>query len=241
MVQQNRGRRNESLLQPLERPALQWLATRIPSHITPDQLTSLGIVGSVIVFAGYILSSFDPAFLWLANAGVVVNWLGDSLDGTLARFRQIERPQYGFFIDHTTDLLTEVMFALGLGLSPYVRFEVACLALIAYLLMSVFTFVKMVISGTLQIAFLGIGPTEVRIGILFLNLSMLVLTAKPVIVLWAPLSLFDLSILASAGITFVFFLISIRSEARQLALEDPVPAEHGHGLRETSSVDGPHH
>jgi archaetidylinositol phosphate synthase len=234
MAQQVRSRRNESLLQPLERPILQWLAAHIPSSVTPDQLTAMGIAGSVAVFIGYALSSFDSAFLWLVNAGVVVNWLGDSLDGTLARFRKIERPQYGFFIDHTTDLLTEVMFALGLGLSSYVRFEVACLALIAYLVMTVFTFVKTVISGTLQIAFLGIGPTEVRIGILVLNLSMLVLPSEPVVVLWAPLSLFDLTILASAGITFAFFLISIRREARQLALEDPVPGERGHMPGDTS-------
>jgi phosphatidylglycerophosphate synthase len=241
MSKQILGRSNEGLLQPVERPVLQWLAARTPSGVTPDQLTAIGIAGSVIVFIGYVLSSFDSAFLWLANAGVVVNWLGDSLDGTLARFRKIERPKYGFFIDHTSDLLTEVMFALGLGLSSYVRFEVACLALIAYLLMSVFTFVRTVISGTLQIAFLGIGPTEVRIGILILNLSMLVLPSKPILVLWAPLSLFDLSILASAGITFAYFLVSIRREARLLRLEDPVPEANGHILGARSPLNERRH
>jgi archaetidylinositol phosphate synthase len=237
MAKQIRSRLNEGLLQPLERPTLQWLVARIPARVSPDQLTVIGIAGSVIVFVGYVLSSFDAVFLWLASAGLVVNWFGDSLDGTLARYRRIERPRYGFFIDHTTDLLTEVMLALGLGLSSYVRFEIACLALIAYLLMSVFTFVKTVVSDTLQISFLGIGPTEVRIGLIVLNLSMLVFPPKPIIVLWAPLSLPDLSVLTCAGITFGLFLISIRQEARRLALEDPVPASGGAGRRDATSKE----
>lgn len=231
-MQRIRGRLNEGLLQPLERPALAWLAARIPSPVTPDHLTAIGIVGSLIVFAGYVLCSFDAAFLWLANAGLVMNWLGDSLDGTLARLRRIERPRYGFFIDHTTDLLTEVMLALGLGLSSFVRFEVACLGLISYLLMAVLAFVRTVVSGTLQIAFAGIGPTEVRVGMLMLNLSMLLVPAKPVLVLWAPLSVFDLAVLASAAMTFVYFLASIRREARRLALEDPSPAEPDRQMHE---------
>ena len=123
----------------------------MPPRVTPDQLTVLGLVGSAIVFTGYVLSSHDPGFLWLANFGLFVNWVGDSMDGTLARYRKIERPKYGFFLDHTTDLLTEVMFALGLGLSSFVRFEIACLALIVYLLMAAFIFLRAQVSGLMQI------------------------------------------------------------------------------------------
>jgi phosphatidylglycerophosphate synthase len=226
-------RLNDGLLQPLERPVLRWLVSRIPSRVTPDQLTLIGLVGSVIVFIGYVLCPVDAAFLWLANAGLVVNWFGDSLDGTLARFRGIERVRYGFFIDHTTDLLTQVMFAFGLGLSSYVRFEVACLALIAYLLLAVRTFIRTIVSGKMQLAFVGIGPTEVRVGMIILNLSMWLMPPKPILVLWAPLSVFDLSVLASSAITVVFFLIAIRKEARQLALEDPAPANEGRVLRQS--------
>lgn len=224
-----RRRVNDGWLQPLERPALRWLAARMPPRVVPDHLTAIGLAGSVVVFVGYVLSARDPAFLWLANTGLIVNWFGDSLDGTLARYRHIERPRYGFFIDHTTDLLTETLFALGLGLSSYVRFEVACLALIVYLLTAVFIFVRAQASGLLQIAMFGVGPTEVRVGMIVLNIAMLLAPPKPILTLWAPLSAVDLAVLASTAIGFGSFLVSIRREARRLALEDPGPAHQERG------------
>jgi phosphatidylglycerophosphate synthase len=216
-----RSRLNEGLLQVVERPALRWMAAHMPTRVTPDQLTATGLAGSVVVFLGYVLSAHDSAFLWLASLGLVINWFGDSMDGSLARFRKIERPKYGFFIDHTTDLLTEVLFALGLGLSSYVRFEIACLALIVYLMTAVFIFVRSQVSGLLQIAFFGVGPTEVRLGMIILNTAMFWVPPKPVLTLWAPLSVVDLAVLASTALAFAGFLVSIRQEARRLALEDP--------------------
>jgi archaetidylinositol phosphate synthase len=216
-----RARSNNSVLQPLERPALRWLAAHMPRRLSPDHLTLIGLIGSFAVFLGYVLCRYHSGFIWLANVGIVANWLGDSLDGTLARFRHIERPRYGFFIDHTTDVITEVLFALGLGLSPFVRFEIACLALISYLLIAVFTFVRSNLSGTLQIAFAGVGPTEVRLGMIILNVSFLVAPPVPVLTLWAPLSVYDLAVLGAAGTGFLFFIFSVRQEARRLALEDP--------------------
>ena len=121
---------NDILLGPLERPALQWLAGHMPAWMNPDILTGIGMLGAAVVFAGYTLSNAHPAYLWLANLGFVINWFGDSLDGTLARYRHIERPKYGFFIDHTMDALSEVLVVAGLGLSPYVSFEIAMLALV---------------------------------------------------------------------------------------------------------------
>jgi phosphatidylglycerophosphate synthase len=218
-----RSRLNEGLLQVVERPALRFMAAHMPARVTPDQLTAIGLAGSVVVFLGYVLSARDPAFLWLASAGLVINWFGDSMDGSLARFRKIERPKYGFFIDHTTDLLTEVLFALGLGLSSYVRFEIACLALIVYLMTAVFIFVRSQVSGLLQIAYFGVGPTEVRLGMIVLNAAMFWVPPKPVLTLWAPLSIVDRMVLASTALAFAGFLVSIRREARRLALEDPAP------------------
>jgi archaetidylinositol phosphate synthase len=238
-AQTTRERLNDGLLQGLERPALRWLAVRLPPWVTPDQLTAVGLAGSAIVFIGYVLSSRDAAFVWLADVGLVVNWFGDSLDGTLARFRQIERPRYGYFIDKTTDLLTEVMFALGLGLSSFVRFEVACLALISYLLMAVFTFVKAQVSGTMLMSFGRIGPTEVRVGMVMLNAWMFFVHPRPIVVLWAPLSLTDLCVLAAAAVGFVLFLVAIRTEARRLALEDPPPARGVAAVGNTSGARRP--
>ena len=214
-------RLNEGLWQPLERPLLQWLAVRLPARMTPDDLTAIGLCGAALAFAGYALSRWHPGFLWLATAGLAVNWFGDSLDGTLARLRKAERPRYGFFIDHTTDVFAQVLIALGLGLSSYVRFEIACLALIAYLAVAVYTFVRTNVFGVLQISFNGVGPTEVRIGLILINLWFFLAKPGPVADWWAPLSAVDLFILASTATVFVSVAVAIRRDGLRLAAEDP--------------------
>jgi phosphatidylglycerophosphate synthase len=148
---------------PVERPVLQWLAAHMPSWITPDILTGIGVVGGIIIFASYGLSGLSRNFLWLASLGFVVNWFGDSLDGTLARYRKIERPVYGFYIDHAVDAYIEIMIFLGLGLSPYVRFDLACLALVGYLLLSVLVFIRTCVKGEFTLSYGRLGPTEARL------------------------------------------------------------------------------
>ncbi|HSR21493.1 MAG TPA: CDP-alcohol phosphatidyltransferase family protein [Anaerolineales bacterium] len=160
---------NDILLGPLERPALRWLAAHAPPWITPDRCTAVGVVAAFGIMVSYGLSALNPGFLWLATFGYVVNWFGDSLDGTLARHRRIERPIYGFFLDHTVDAITEAMIFLGLGLTPYVRFDIACLALIAYLLLSVLVYVRTSVAGEFRISYGKLGPTEVRVLAIILN------------------------------------------------------------------------
>jgi archaetidylinositol phosphate synthase len=163
---------NDILLGPLERPALKWLASHLPVWITPDICTWIGVLGSIIIMVSYILTGLNHNFLWLASLGFVINWLGDSLDGTLARFRNIERPIYGFFIDHVTDAGSQVMIFLGLGMTPYVRFDIACLTLIAYLLLSVLAYVRTCVVGEFRISYGRLGPTEIRVLAILLNTSM---------------------------------------------------------------------
>lgn len=163
---------NDIFLGPLERPALQWLAAHLPSWATPDLMTVIGIIGALVIALGYGLSSFHPAFLWLATLGFFINWFGDSLDGTLARYRHIERPKYGFYIDHVTDVLTEIIIILSLGLSPYVRFAVASLCCIMYIAMSVLVYVRMNVMGEFKISYGKLGPTEVRVLAILLNIAM---------------------------------------------------------------------
>jgi phosphatidylglycerophosphate synthase len=160
---------NDILLGPLERPALAWLAARAPAWVTPDTCTVIGVIGAFGIMVSYALSRIDPAFLWLASLGFVINWLGDSLDGTLARHRHVERPAYGFFVDHTADAANETMMFLGLGMTPYVRFDVACLALSAYLLLSVLVFARTCAVGEFRISYTKIGPTELRVLAILFN------------------------------------------------------------------------
>ena len=102
------SRINTAWVIPLERPFLAWLVTKLPAAVKPDHLTITGFIGAVLCGISYAASWLSPNFLWLASAGLVINWFGDSLDGTLARYRKIERPRYGFFVDSTLDLLSQL-------------------------------------------------------------------------------------------------------------------------------------
>jgi phosphatidylglycerophosphate synthase len=168
----NHERVNDILLGPLERPALNWLATHLPSWITPDGCTIIGILGSVIIAVGFVLSRIDRNFLWLAILGFLINWFGDSLDGTLARFRHIERPIYGFFVDHTSDLFSQLLIFLSLGASPYIGFNFACLLLIAYLLLSIMVYIRTSLFGEFKISYSKLGPTEFRVFAIMLTIAM---------------------------------------------------------------------
>ena len=107
------------LLAPAEGRVLNWLAERMPARVMPDHMTILGVVAALGIGAAYWLSGRDPAWLWVASGLLVVHWLGDSLDGTLARVRRIERPKYGYYLDHLVDAGATIAIGAGLGLSPY--------------------------------------------------------------------------------------------------------------------------
>jgi len=131
-----------SFLARYERHLLLWLAVRLPNIVTPDRLTTFGLAGALLCGLAYAATPFSAGFLWLASLGLIANWFGDSLDGTLARCRGIERPRYGFFIDHTTDVASQVFIFLGLGVSPYMHLEMACLALMSYWVAALYTFIR---------------------------------------------------------------------------------------------------
>lgn len=213
---------NDILLGPLERPALRWLAAHMPAWVTPDICTIIGVLGAAGILISYALSSYNRNFLWLASLGFLVNWFGDSLDGTLARYRRIERPVYGFYIDHTVDALNETMIFLGLGLTPFIRFDIACLALIGYLLLSVLVFVRTCVVGEFKISYGRLGPTEIRVLAVLLNTVMFFGGVRTLS--WtvgglgsAAFSPYDLLGAALALILFVFFIVTASQEAVRLA------------------------
>lgn len=203
---------NDILLGPLERPALAWLAARMPAWVTPDILTIIGVIGSIVIFVGYVLSNEDPAFLWLATLGYVINWFGDSLDGTLARFRKIERPKYGFFIDHTVDAFGQLLIFAGLGLSPYVSLEIALFALIGYLLVSIYVYVDTYVTGVFKISYGKFGPTEIRAIAILANILFFIWGTPSITVADRQIAVFDLLV---SGIAFVLFFIYISSTLRR--------------------------
>jgi phosphatidylglycerophosphate synthase len=213
---------NEGFLQPLERPALLSMAQHMPKWVTPNFLTGVGFIGACITAAGYALSPWQPAFLWLATLGLLVNWFGDSLDGTLARVRQIERPRYGFFLDQNLDAFEQLIIAFGIGLSGFIRFELAMFTLAAYFLMSILSLVRAVVSNVFALTYFGIGLTELRFAFLILNALMFFFPPKPFPVAGLWLSYPELLSIAWAGSLVIAFLMSVKTQLRDLSTEDRI-------------------
>lgn len=212
---------HDMLLGSLERPLLQWFCARIPLWVNSDILTGVGFFGSVLVFFSYWLTYNDKGFLWLASLGFFINWFGDSLDGTLARYRKVERPKYGFFVDHTVDSLSMVLIFVGLGLSPYVRLEIAALACIGYLLMSILAYVNAFVSGEFKISYARIGPTEMRLIAVFVNTIIFFLGNPEISFVFGSTSVFNLSIAIVGLVLFVAFIVITFTEAVKWSKSDP--------------------
>jgi len=208
---------NDILLGPLERPALHWLAAHMPAWVTPDICTAIGILGALLTMISYGLSSYSPNYLWLASLGFLINWFGDSLDGTLARYRHIERPRYGFYIDHIIDVVCQVMIFLGLGLTPYVSFNIACLALISYLMLSILVYVRTYVAGEFKISYGRMGPTEGRVLAVLLNTAMYFFGMQSIVFGHQTFSIYDIFMAAIALLLLGFFINTATREAFRLA------------------------
>jgi archaetidylinositol phosphate synthase len=211
---------NDIFFGPLERPALYWLCVHMPTWVNPDLLTALGVFGGLIIAVGYWLSNFDKNFLWLVDCGFVVNWLGDSLDGSLARYRKIERFQYGYFIDHTVDTLTQTLICLGLGLSPFIDFNYAMLALVGYLQLGILTYVNTAVTGVFKISYGKIGPTEIRAIIIGANVIFYFAHNPMIHVSFINISLFNFMALGLATVFFMYFIIFTLMQAVELNKQD---------------------
>lgn len=211
---------NESIFGSLERKALLKLAEKMPTWVTPDLMTLSGFLATLIIFLGYWLSNFHPGYLWLANLGFILNWVGDSLDGTLARYRHIERPQYGFYVDHTTDALGQIIIITGLGISPYISFIVALLAVIAYLLLSIHVYIRTYVVGIFRISYLRMGPTEVRTILILFNIAMFFFGIPRIEILSHTMILYDVLAIVVTGIMFLLFLVHSVKGAIQLQNAD---------------------
>lgn len=216
---------NDILLGPLERPALAWLSAHMPMWVSPDLLTMIGLLSSMLIFISYWLTQKSSAFLWLASFGFILNWFGDSLDGTVARYRKIERPKYGFFVDHIVDAVDEVLVFLGLGVSPYVTFTVANLALVCYLLVSIQVYISTAVHSVFKISYGKLGPTEIRMIAIIAN-TIIFFLGKPVVNLpFGQIALYDVIVSVVALILLYIFISSSILQMRVLAKDDAIPSQ----------------
>jgi archaetidylinositol phosphate synthase len=203
----------ESWVAAAEKRALLWLAARAPERIGPDHLTALGLAAQIGAGACYALARWNRYWLLGVIACLALNWFGDSLDGTLARVRQRQRPRYGFYVDHMVDSFGALALMGGLALSGYMHPWIAIGLLVAFLMLSIQTYLATHALGEFRLSFWRFGPTELRILLAVGNLALL---WKPMIhVFGGEYRLFDVGgVIGLAGMALMVVVFTIENTMR---------------------------
>ena len=214
-------REKRFLLARAEAKALEWIARRLPKRVMPDHLTMLGVVAAVGIAAAYVLSNENPVWLWAASALLVVHWFGDSLDGTLARVRKTQRPTYGYYLDHLVDALATALIGIGLGLSPNMLLASGLAIVVAYLVLSINTYLETHAFGVFSLGYGRLGPTEARVGLIALNTLIALGVGLDFRFAGLGLSAIDAIGLAGAGVMLAALGVRAARNLRTLALREP--------------------
>jgi archaetidylinositol phosphate synthase len=212
---------NQALTASIEKRALHWMAERAPRWVTSDQLTLLGLSAQVGAGVCYALSGYNRFALLGVVVCLALNWLGDSMDGTLARVRQQQRPRYGFYVDHVVDIFGSAALMCGLGFSGFLHWQTAIAMLIAFLLLSSESYLATYTLGRFELSQGLFGPTEIRILLIVGNLALL---RSPYSTLFGHrMLLFDLGGGIAAVCMFAMVIyVAIRHTA-QLYRQEPLP------------------
>jgi archaetidylinositol phosphate synthase len=214
------SRINQALTAPIEKRALQWMARRAPRWLTSDQLTVLGLSAQIGAGAAYALSRYYRYALVLVILCLILNWFGDSMDGTLARVRCQPRPRYGFYVDHIVDVFGAVALMCGLGFSGFVHWQTAIAMLIAFLILSSESYLATYTLSRFQLSQGIFGPTEIRILLIIGNL--VVLRSPYSTVFGHRMLLFDLGGTIAAVCMFASAIVVTARHTAQLYREEPI-------------------
>jgi archaetidylinositol phosphate synthase len=209
------------LLAPLERRFLPWLAGRLPRWVLPDDMTAVGVLAAFAICVAYQLSNESLVWLWVASGLLVVQWLGDSLDGTLARVRRIQRPRYGYYLDHLVDAISTAAIGIGLGLSPFMLLSVATLIVVAYLILSINVYLESYALGRFRLGYGLIGPTEIRAILIVLNTALALELGLDFQIAEVDLTVFDVVGIGIAGAMLALMVGRAFGNLRALAKEEP--------------------
>jgi phosphatidylglycerophosphate synthase len=204
-----------------EKRVLRAIARRLPRWVLPDDLTALGVVAAIAICAAYQLSNDGRGWLWVASALLVVHWLGDSLDGTLARVREIQRPRYGYYLDHLVDAVSTALIGIGLGLSPWMLLSVGTLLVVGYLVLSINVYLESQAFGRFSIGYGFIGPTEVRLLLIGLNSALALGFTSRFELLGTALTALDLVGFALFAAMLVLLVGRAVRNLRELAADEP--------------------
>jgi archaetidylinositol phosphate synthase len=212
---------NQALTASIEKRALHWMAEHAPRWLTSDQLTLLGLGAQIGAGIFYALSRYDRRALLLVIFCIMLNWLGDSLDGTLARVRHQQRPRYGFYVDHMVDIFGSIALMCGLGFSGLLHWQTAIAMLVGFLLLSSESYLATYTLSRFQLSQGIFGPTEIRILLIIGNLALL---RNPYSTIFGhTMLLFDLGgIIAAIGMFSMAIITTVRHTA-QLYREEPLP------------------
>lgn len=198
----------------------EWVCPRIPKWINSDHLTALGVFAIILVAIGFILGFQDRIYLLLVVVGLFLHWFGDSFDGSLARYRKKTRPNYGYYIDHMVDAIAIIIFALGLGISGFVRIDLALLFAIMYMALMIHVELVTFVQNKFKYSFGLIGPTEMRILGVFITIYMYLAPVKYYNVVGYYISQYDIAFLIMSGLMGVVLLFSILQKAVELDRKD---------------------
>lgn len=230
MADKKADRIQTSILNGVEKKALVWLAERQPRWVVSDTLTFIGSIGALLVGLGFVLSSWNTAWLWLSFFGFIVNWYGDSLDGTVARVRKTQRPIYGYYIDHTVDCINEAFMFVGVGLSSFMHLSLAIALFAVYLCLTVNVSTNAHLKGEFKLTYAKLGPTEFRIiAMILIAVLYFVKPLQTFSVTWTVLGksidmgAIDLAGIVILAILIVIYLITIINDAKGYAKIDPMP------------------
>ena len=209
------------LLAKPEKRLLTWIAARIPHRVLPDDLTALGVIAALGVAVAYQLANDSLDWLWVASALLVVQWFGDSLDGTLARVRKIERPTYGYYLDHLVDAIATAAIGIGLGLSPLMLLSIGTLIVVAYLILSINVYLESFAFNRFSIGYGYVGPTEIRLILIGLNTVVALGAGLDFVVADLELTVFDIGGMVVTGIMLVLLLGRAMKNLEELARDEP--------------------
>ena len=212
---------NRSLTAVYEKHALEWMARRAPQWLTSDQLTALGLAAQIGAGAAYIMARETRCALLLVNLCIVLNWLGDSLDGTLARIRNQQRPRFGFYVDHMVDQLGATALMCGLGLSGLVHWPVAIAMLVGFLLLSGESYLATYTLSRFEMSQGIFGPTEIRILLIIGNFALM--RSPYANIAGYKWLLFDVGGIIAAVCMFVTLLTTTARHTAQLYRQEPLP------------------
>lgn len=202
---------------------LEAIARRLPARVRPDHLTAVGLLGAAGTAAAYVASNESAGWLWAASALLALQWFGDSLDGTLARTRRIERPTYGYYVDHLADAVATALIGIGLGLSPFMLLATGLAIVVAYLVLSINTYLETQALGVFRLGYGRVGPTEARLALVAVN-TLLALGAGLGFRI-GGLGLTPLDLVGLGGAALMLGALGVRAAGnlRTLAAREPPP------------------